>query len=108
MSLQLKKGLDALWPIKGKRVLVRVDFNVPIKNGEIQNDYRIRSTLPTIRKITDQGGVCVIMSHMGRPTGVPMKDEVSSAYHEELMRTWVSEQGKGKTVYFAVLSAADK
>eukprot|EP01064_Diplonema_japonicum_P036843 TRINITY_DN844_c0_g1_i2.p1 TRINITY_DN844_c0_g1~~TRINITY_DN844_c0_g1_i2.p1 ORF type:complete len:604 (+),score=191.22 TRINITY_DN844_c0_g1_i2:59-1813(+) len=108
MSLQPKKGLEALWPIKGKRVLVRVDFNVPIKGGVIQNDYRIRSALPTIRKIVDQGGICVVMSHLGRPTGAPMRDDANQAQHDALMRTWVSERGRGKTVFFAVLPSEEK
>eukprot|EP00754_Rhynchopus_humris_P001477 Rhum_TRINITY_DN10863_c0_g1::Rhum_TRINITY_DN10863_c0_g1_i1::g.40808::m.40808/K00927/PGK, pgk; phosphoglycerate kinase len=106
MALAPKKGIESLWPIKGKRVLLRVDFNVPIKDGVIQNDHRIRSALPTIRKIVDQGGVCVVMSHMGRPTGVPMATE--QTHRDALMRTWVSEKGQGKTVFFAVLPSEDK
>eukprot|EP01060_Flectonema_neradi_P004301 TRINITY_DN1278_c6_g1_i1.p1 TRINITY_DN1278_c6_g1~~TRINITY_DN1278_c6_g1_i1.p1 ORF type:complete len:577 (+),score=157.58 TRINITY_DN1278_c6_g1_i1:58-1788(+) len=108
MSLQLKKGVDSLWPIKSKKVLVRVDFNVPIKNGEIQNDYRIRSALPTIRKIVDQGGICVVMSHLGRPSGVQMKDHTKGHIHENRVRTWVAEKGRGKAAFFAVLSSEDK
>ena len=107
MTLRAKKGIEELWPVKGKRVLVRVDFNVPIKDGVIQNDYRIRSALPTIRKVIDEGGICVVMSHMGRPTGVSMSD-CNSKYHETLMRTWVAEQGKGKTVFYAVLPSDEK
>ena len=108
MSLQLKKGVDSLWPIKSKKVLVRVDFNVPIKNGDIQNDYRIRSALPTIRKIIDQGGICIIMSHLGRPSGVQMKDSSQGHVHENRIRTWVAEKGRGKAAFFAVLSSEDK
>ncbi len=55
--------------VSGKRVLVRVDFNVPVENGSITDDRRIREALPTIKSIVDRGGKAVLMSHMGRPEG---------------------------------------
>lgn len=58
--------------LKGKRVLVRVDFNVPMSNdGTITDDKRIIESLPTIRKILDAGGIPILMSHLGRPKGGP-------------------------------------
>lgn len=51
----------------GKKALIRVDFNVPIKDGKITDDTRIKAALPTIKKILDDGGSVVLMSHWGRP-----------------------------------------
>jgi phosphoglycerate kinase len=53
--------------LKGKRVLIRVDYNVPIKNGEITSDLRISATIPTIQEVLKAGGKVMLMSHLGRP-----------------------------------------
>jgi phosphoglycerate kinase len=55
--------------LQGKRVLMRVDFNVPVKDGKVENDKRLRAALPSIRYVLDKGASLVLMSHLGRPNG---------------------------------------
>ena len=55
--------------LKGKHVVMRADFNVPLKEGVITDDARIQAALPTIKYILDQGACLVLMSHLGRPKG---------------------------------------
>jgi phosphoglycerate kinase len=56
--------------VKGKRVLMRVDFNVPLEGDQITDDRRIAQALPTIKNVLDRGGKLILMSHLGRPKGV--------------------------------------
>jgi len=81
---------------KGKKALIRVDFNVPLdKSFNVTDDNRIRATIPTLKKILDDGGSCILMSHLGRPKEGP--EEKYSLKHT--LRT--TEKLLGRPVQFA-------
>ena len=90
----MKKTVDDITP-KGKRVLVRCDFNVPIKDGKITDETRIVGALPTIKKLIADGAKVILCSHMGKPKGEP-KPELSLAPVAERL-----SQHLGKEVVFA-------
>ena len=68
-ALKLKRLQDLA--VKGKKVLVRVDYNVPMKGGKVEDNARIRETLKTLEHLTAEGAKVVLISHMGRPKGKP-------------------------------------
>lgn len=89
--------------INGKRILVRVDFNVPLdENRNITDDKRITASLPTINAITGNGGKCILMSHLGRPKG-----ERNMKYSLDVAAEKLSEL-TGKKVIFAEDCIGDK
>src|SRR5574344_593211 len=61
--------------VEGKRVVIRVDFNTPMENGEITDDTRIRGSLPTLKQLADNGAKVIILTHLGRPKG-EVKEEL--------------------------------
>ncbi|MFD2673896.1 phosphoglycerate kinase [Gulosibacter bifidus] len=65
------RTLDTLGDLAGKRVIVRCDLNVPLKDGQITDDGRVRASLPTLRALIEQGAKVVVISHLGRPKGEP-------------------------------------
>src|SRR5690606_22178068 len=65
------RTIDDLGDLAGKRVLVRSDLNVPLSDGAITDDGRIRASVPTIRALTQKGARVVVMAHLGRPKGAP-------------------------------------
>lgn len=69
-----KKTVDDLTGLQGKKVLVRCDFNVPLKDGVIQNFNRIDGAVPTIKKLLDQGAKVILCSHLGKPKGEPLPE----------------------------------
>lgn len=96
----LKLYTDA--DVSGKRVLVRVDFNVPLKDGKVEDDTRIRVALPTIEYLIDHGARVILASHLGRPDGTGYQEEFSlalvAAYLQDLI---------GKPVAFATDTIGD-
>jgi len=87
MNKKTIKDID----VNGKRVLVRVDFNVPLQDGQVTDDRRIRAALPTINYLLDNGASVVLMSHLGRPKDGPdpqfAMDPVAAKLSELLSRT---------------------
>jgi phosphoglycerate kinase len=82
--------LEDLLPLAGKRVLVRTDFNVPMENGVITDDFRIRAALPTITWLQEHGATVVTASHLGRPKGKP-----DAKYSMDAVRARLAELAPG-------------
>ena len=75
MSTHMFHSLDEA-DVRGKRVLVRVDLNVPVENGKVADTTRIERVAPTIREIADKGGKVILLSHFGRPKGPDPKQSL--------------------------------
>jgi phosphoglycerate kinase len=101
LDLSQVRSIDGV-DVKGKRVLVRVDFNVPIENGVVADTTRLTRVLPTIAKLAREGAKVVVLSHLGRPKGVPTPDtslKPVAAKMQELM--------PGTVVRFAAAHSGD-
>jgi phosphoglycerate kinase len=61
------RTLDNIGDVDGKRVLVRVDFNVPVSDGKVRDDARMRRAIPTLDELRDRGAKLLLVSHFGRP-----------------------------------------
>ena len=92
MSKQTIADVD----VSGKKVLMRVDFNVPMQDGKITDDRRVKSAIETINSITERGGSVILMSHMGRPKGEGIEEAYSLKTAAEHLGTLLN-----KTVGFA-------
>ncbi|KAL7542011.1 hypothetical protein ACHAXR_011443 [Thalassiosira sp. AJA248-18] len=110
--LKQKRTVDDIWPMYNKNVLVRVDLNcAPVRNGIIakSRDQRIRAAIPTIRKIIDQGGKAILVSHMGRPTGHKYSVlRLSEEKQRRYLKIWADEAGVGCTTFFAICNGDEK
>ena len=73
--------------LEGKKALIRVDVNVPIQNGQITDDSRIRAALPTIKYVIEHGGAAILMSHLGRPDGKP---DSQFSLAQKSQKWWIS------------------
>lgn len=81
--------------VRGKRVFCRVDFNVPLDQGRITDDNRIRAALPTIRHLTEHGAKVILASHLGRPNGrvveelrlTPVAERLSQLLGQSVVKT---------------------
>jgi phosphoglycerate kinase len=82
--------LEDLLPLEGKRVLLRADFNVPVQDGQITDDLRIRAALPTIQWLQEHGATVVACTHFGRPKGEP-----NPKYSVEPIRARLAELAPG-------------
>ncbi len=91
-----KKSIDDLKDLKGRRVLVRCDFNIPIKDGEIRDYTRIDEEIPTVKKLLDEGARVILCSHLGKAKGKP-DPELSLAPVAEAL----SDRLPGSVVSFA-------
>jgi phosphoglycerate kinase len=108
------KTLDDLGDITGKKVLVRVDLNVPMSGGAVADDTRIRAAMPTIRELSDKGAIVLLLAHFGRPKGAKnptqslslVIDGVADVLGHSVM--FIPEcVGEGAKAGVAVLAAGD-
>jgi phosphoglycerate kinase len=96
------RTLDSLGSLEGKRVIVRCDLNVPLRDGVITDDGRVRASLPTLNALINAGARVIVCSHLGRPDGEP-----DPQYSLEPVAQRLSEL-LGKPVAFARDTVGDR
>ncbi len=94
MSMLNKKNIEDI-EVSGKKVLVRCDFNVPLKDGQITDDNRLRGAMPTIENLVSRGAKVILCSHLGKPKGEAKKELSLAPVAEKL------SEMLGKEVVFA-------
>lgn len=102
--------IQDLKDLKGKRVIVRVDFNVPLKNGEIRDDNRIQAALPTIKDLMNKGARLILMSHLGKikhKEAPEVVEEMKKKNNMEPVSKRLSEL-LGKPVYFSPVTRGEE
>lgn len=98
----MKRTIDALGDLKGRRVFLRVDFNVPLEEGRVADDYRIKNSLPTIKALAAKGARLILASHLGRP-----KDAPDPKYSMAPVATRLSELLGAKVAFTGALVGSD-
>ena len=105
------KTLDDIGDVRGKRVLVREDLNVPMQDGAVSDDTRLRATLPTVGELADKGAIVLILAHFGRPKGTPSAElslrQLVEPYANVLGRPVKYVDWEGDTAAVGALSAGD-
>ena len=105
------KTLDDLGDVAGRRVLVREDLNVPLKDGQVTDDTRLRATVATVAELADKGAIVLVLAHFGRPRGVPTPDmslaQITKAYESVLGRPVRYVDWEGADAAVATLQPGD-
>ncbi|KQU62354.1 phosphoglycerate kinase [Sphingomonas sp. Leaf339] len=105
------KTLDEMGDVQGKRVLVREDLNVPMADGAVTDDTRLRATVPTVLELADRGAIVLVLAHFGRPKGVPSADmslaRITKAYEGVLGRPVRYIDWEGDAAAVATLQPGD-
>ncbi len=104
------RTLDDMGDVRGKRVLVREDLNVPMADGRVTDDTRLRATIPTVTELADRGAIVLVLAHFGRPKG-PSADlslsHITDAYASVLGRPVKYIDWEGDAAAVAALSPGD-
>src|SRR3546814_19734089 len=106
------KTLDDIGDVRGKRVLVREDLNVPMADGAVTDDTRLRATLPTVTELADKGAIVLVLAHFGRPKGEPDPDlslaRITRPYSQVLGRPVRYIHWEGDQAAIATLAPGDR